>query len=163
MRIVKNAKYTIICFLVLICEMVFGKYLEIGGIVPMLSFSLCLANAMIEDEPRYIVTQAIVLGVLLDAFSGRAFGTYTITFLLASSGSYLVRDSLFSSKTLLLIFDVFVMTYFATFVFWLLNVWSLENGFFWMFANIALPQAAYNIVVSLVFHIILMKIFPKRR
>ena len=69
MRIFKNAKYVIICFFVLMSEMIFGKYLEIGGIVPMISFSLCLATALVEDEPKYVIAQAIVLGVLLDAFS----------------------------------------------------------------------------------------------
>ncbi len=163
MRIVKNAKYVIVCFFVLLCEMIFGKYLEIGGVAPMLSFCLCLAMAMIEDEPEYLIWQAIALGVLLDAFSGRGFGTYTIAFLLSSVASYLVRDNLFSSKILLLICDVFVMTIFSALVFWLFNVWNVGSGFFWMLRSIALPQAAYNIVISLVFYFLLGKIFGKRR
>ena len=163
MRIFKNAKYVIICFFVLMSEMIFGKYLEIGGIDPMISFSLCLATALVEDEPKYVIAQAIVLGVLLDAFSGRGFGTYTITFLLTSVASFLIKDSLFSSKVLLLVCDVFVMTIFSTFVFWLFNVWNLGGGFFWMMGRIAVWQALYNIVITLVFYFILCKIFRKRR
>lgn len=163
MRIVKNAKYVTVCFFVIICEMIFGKYLQIGGIVPMLSFSLCLATAMIEDEPKYIIVEAIVLGVLLDAFSARAFGTYTITFLLTSVASYLVRDSLFSSKILILMCDVFVMSLFSSFVFWIFNVWNLGSGFLWMLTDIALPQSVYNITVSVIFYFLLKRIFNKRR
>lgn len=163
MRIVKNTKYVLVCFFVLISEMIFGRYLEIGGIVPMLSFCLCLATAMVEDEPKYIIFQAIALGALLDAFSGRGFGTYTITFFLASSASYMIRDSFFSSKALLLICDVFVMTLFSSFVFWLFNVWNVGSGFFWMLRSIALPQAGYNIIVSLIFYFFIRKIFGKRR
>lgn len=162
MRIVKNTKYVLICFFVLMSEMIFGKYLEIGGVVPMLSFCLCLATAMIEDEPRYVICQAIVLGVLLDAFSGRGIGTYTITFLLSSFATYLIRDKLFSSATLLLVCDVFVMTFFSAFVFWLFNVWNVGSGFFWMLRSIALPQAVYNIVISLIFYYFVRKIFGKR-
>ena len=163
MRIVKNTKYVLVCFFVLMSEMIFGKYLEIGGVVPMLSFCLCLSTAFVEDEPRYIICQSIVLGVLLDAFSGRAIGTYTITFLLSSFATYMVKDKLFSSEVLLLICDVFVMTLFSAFVFWLFNVWNLGDGFFWMLRGIALPQAVYNIVISLIFYYLLRKIFGRRR
>ena len=163
MRIVKNTKYVLVCFFVLMSEMIFGKYLEVGGIVPMLSFCLCLATAMIEDEPRYVICQAIVLGVLLDAFSGRAVGTYTITFLLSSFATYLVRDNLFSSAILLMICDVFVMTLFSTFVFWLFNVWNVGTGFVWMLTGVALPQALYNVIISLIFYFFLRKIYRKRR
>lgn len=163
MRIVKNTKYVLICFFVLMCEMLFGKYLEIGGVVPMLSFSLCLATALIEDEPNYIVVQAIVLGAVLDAFSGRGFGTYTITFLLAAFASYFIRDRLFSSKLLLLVCDAFVMTLFLCVIFSLLNIINVGGGFLWMLRDIAVPSAIYNIAVSVVFYALLKKIFGKRR
>lgn len=163
MRIVKNTKYALVCFFVLMCEMIFGKYLEISGVVPMLSFSLCLVVAMTEDEPKYIIVQAIVLGAVLDAFSGRGFGTYTITFLLTSFASYLIRDSLFSSKLLLLVCDVFVMTLFLCVIFSLLNIRNVGGGFLWMLKDIAVPSAIYNIAVSLVLYAMLKAIFGKRR
>lgn len=163
MRIFKNIKYVAISLVTVLCEMIFGKYLEICGIVPMLSLSLCMANALREDEPMYVAAQAIFLGLVLDAFAGRAYGTYTITFFLSSIAIYAVRDSFFSSRILVLICTSFAATIFTTSIFWVFNILSVGKNFFNMLSELAFPQALYNTGVCLIFYLLLRKIFGNRR
>ncbi|MBO5060784.1 MAG: rod shape-determining protein MreD [Clostridia bacterium] len=163
MRVLKNVKYALICFLILVCEMTFAKYLEIGGVVPMLSFCACLAAALIEDNFSYIIAVPAILGVALDICSGHGFGTYTIAFTLASVASFEIRDKLFSSKVILLICNAFVMTVLLNMMYYLFHINDIGGGFGALFLGFMLPSALYNIAVSLIFYPILKKILAKRR
>ncbi len=161
MRLVKNAKYIILAFVVFVCEMTFGKYLQVAGVTPMLTFSFCMVCAACEEKLEYTVRLALGLGIILDIFSGHGFGTYTIAFTLSALATYAVKDKLFSSRLLFLVFDVFVMSVFLNLLYYLLHIIDIGNGFWGVFSNIILPQALYNTCISLIFYPILRFAFRR--
>ncbi len=163
MKLFKNLKYFLICFLFIIFELTVGKYLEISGAVPMLSFCLCLVIATKEENFNYIVTIGIVVGVLSDLFSGHGFGTYTITFTLAVIATYILRNNTFSSPLLFVIFDTFILTVLFSTIYYLFHILNVGIEFGAMFAKLAMPIAIYNTIVSTIFYFILNSTLYKRR
>ena len=163
MKIFKNIKYFLICFFVIIFELTVGKYLAISGTVPMLSFCLCLVIATKEEKPEYIVTVGIVMGVLSDLFSGHGFGTYTITFTLAVVTTYLLRNNIFSSTTLLIICNTFVQTLLFSVIYYIFHILNVGINFGTMITSLAIPTAIYNTVISVIFYLILNLTLYKRR
>lgn len=161
MRLVKNVRYAILAFVVFVCEMTFGKYLQIAGVIPMLTFSFCVTAAACEEDFGYILRISLALGIILDVFSGHGFGTYTLTYTLAALATYTVRDSLFSSKLLFLAFDAFVMTVFLNVIYYLFHIIDIGNGFWEVFSGIMVPQALYNTCVSLIFYGVLKAVFRR--
>ncbi|MBQ7986795.1 MAG: rod shape-determining protein MreD [Clostridia bacterium] len=163
MKIFKNLKYFLICFFVIIFELTVGKYLAISGTVPMLSFCLCLVIGTKEENFNYIVTIGIIMGVLSDLFSGHGFGTYTVTFTLAVIATYILRNNIFSSTTLFLVCNTFVLTLLFSVIYFLLHILNVGIDFGTMITNIAIPTAVYNTVISVIFYLILNLTLYKRR
>ncbi len=163
MKSVKIAKYALICFIVLVFEMTFGKYLAISGAVPMLTFCFCITFALFESDMNYIAFVSATAGALFDILSGHGFGTYTLLFSLSAMATFFVRDNLFSSKILLLICDVFVLSIFVETIYFLIHITDISGNFFTSFISVILPVAVYNIIISLVFYPILKRILVKRR
>ena len=139
MKLFKNLKYFLICFFVMLFELTVGKYLEISGAVPMLSFCLCLVIATKEENFNYIVTIGIVLGVLADLFGAHGFGTYTIAFTLAVIATYVLRNNIFSSTLLFIIFDTFILTILFSFIYYLFHILNVGIDFGVMLAKLAIP------------------------
>ncbi len=163
MKIFKDIKYFLICFFVIIFELTVGKYLAISGTVPMLSFCLSLVIATKEEKLDYIVTIAIVIGVLSDLFSGHGFGIYTLTFTLAVISTYLLRNNIFSSTALFIICNTFILTLIFSVIYYIFNILNVGIAFGTMISNIAVPTAIYNAVVSIVFYLILNLTLYRRR
>lgn len=163
MKLVKNFRYFFVCFFVIITEACAGKYLAISGTVPMLSFCLCLAVGAHEENLNYIITIGIVMGALLDLIANHGFGLYTITFMLSSWVTYLLRDSVFSSKTLFLICDVLVLSILFCIIYYLFNILNVGINFAVMLTNIAFPTAIYNTFLCVAFYWMLYPIMYKRR
>lgn len=163
MKILKNLKYFLICFFVIIFEVTVGKYLEISGTVPMLSLCLCLVIGTKEENFNYIVTIGIIMGLFADLFSGHGFGTYTVAYTLAVTATYIVRDNIFSSALLFLICDTFILTLLLSVFYYLFHILNVGIGFGVMLTGLALPTALYNVVVSAIFYAILNFTLYKRR
>ena len=163
MKIFKNIKYSLICFFVIIFELTVGKYLEISGTVPMLSFCLCLVIATKEEKINYIITIGITMGVLADLFSGHGFGTYAVTYTLVVIATYLLRNNIFSSTTLFLVCNTFVLTLISSVIYYVFHVLNVGIGFGDMITDIAIPTALYNTFVCVIFYMILNLTLYKRR
>lgn len=163
MKLFKNLKYFLICFFVIFFELTVGKYLEIKGTVPMLSFCLCLVIGTKEENINYIVTIGIIMGVFSDLFSDHGFGTYTITFTMAVIATYILRNNLFSSTVLFLIFNTFILTHIFSVIYYLFHILNVGIGFGTMLTKIAVPTAIYNSIVCVIFYFILNLTLYKRR
>lgn len=163
MKFVKTAKYAVMGFAILLCEMTFGKYLEISGAVPMLTFCFCVAFASLEKEINYVAFVSAFAGALFDILSGHGFGTYTLLFTLSAVATFLIRDNVFSSKALMLICDVFILSVFVEIIYFLIHITNIRGEFYRSFISVMLPVAVYNSVVSLIFYNILKPILSKRR
>ncbi len=163
MKIFKDIKYFLICFFVIIFELTVGKYLAIFGTVPMLSFCLCLVIATKEENFNYIITIAIIMGVLSDLFSGHGFGTYTVTFTLAVIATYLLRNNIFSSVALFTICNTFILTLIFSVIYYIFHILNVGINFGTMITNIAIPTAIYNTIVCVIFYLILNLTLYKRR
>ncbi len=158
MRAIKNLKYALLCVIVFICEISFAKYIEIGGAVPALSFSLCLAWAMTEKSGMRIAVISAAMGAVLDAFSGHGFATYTVLFMVVSLICYEIRDKLFSSKALFLVFCAFIMSIAVNLIYCLFHIETVNGGLLNGFTGIILPSALYNTAISELFYFVLRKI-----
>lgn len=163
MKIFKNLKYFLICFFVIILELTVGKYLEVSGTVPMLSFCLCLVIGTKEENFNYIVTIGVIMGVLADLFSGHGFGTFTITFTLCVIATYLLRNNLFSSTTLFIVFNTFILTLLFSVIYYIFHILNVGINFGAMITEIAIPTAIYNTIVSVIIYVILNLTLYKRR
>lgn len=163
MRIVKTARYAALSFIVLLCEMTFSKYIEISGVVPMLSFSFLITAAMFEEDVNCILIVSAVLGGMLDVLSDHGFGTYAVAFTLSAAAAFFIRDKLFSSKVLLLVFCSFLLSIFTQVVYYLFHIIDIGGNFFAGFTSVVVPTGVYNTFVSLIFYPVLKKILLKRR
>ena len=163
MKIFKDIKYFLICFFVIIFELTVGKHLAISGTVPMLSFCLCMVIATKEEKLNYIITIGIVMGVLADLFSGHGFGTYAVTYTLAVISTYLLRDNIFSSTTLFLVCNTFILTVIFSVIYYVFHVLNVGINFGAMLTVIAIPTALYNTVTCVIFYLILNSTFYRRR
>ncbi|MDD6214666.1 MAG: hypothetical protein PUB42_05750 [Firmicutes bacterium] len=164
MKLIKNIKLFIISLVVIVFELTAGKYIAVGGISPMITFSLCLAMALLEDNPVYVAAVPAILGAVLDIMCGHGFGTYTITFELSSVLTFFVRDKVFSSKILMLIPDVFIMTLMCESLYYLLHIRAVNStDYIVALISLIIPTALYNIVLCLIFYSVLRVIFYKRR
>lgn len=163
MKLFKNLKYFFICFFVVLLELTVGKYLAVSGTVPMLSFCLCLVIGAKEEKLNYILTIGIIMGVLVDLFSGHGFGTYTVTFTLSVIGTYLLRNSIFSSTTLFIIFNTFILTLISCVIYYIFHILNVGINFGTMMTQIALPTAIYNVVICVIIYAILNLTLYKRR
>ncbi len=163
MKVIKGIHYATICILILLCEMTFGSYIKISGAVPMLSFCFCVVAALFEDDINFVTGIAAALGCVIDVLTGYGFGTYTFTFTLSALITLYIRDRLFSSKVLLMIIDVFVLSVFTNIIYYLFHIRDIGNSFGSLFVSIILPTAVYNVFVSLIFYPILKLTMFKRR
>lgn len=163
MKLFKNLKYFFICFFVVFFELTVGKYLAVAGTVPMLSFCLCLVIGTKEENLNYILTISVIIGVLADLFSGHGFGTYTIVFALAVIATYLLRNNIFSSTTLFLTCNTFILTLLSSVIYYIFHILNVGINFGAMITDIAIPTAIYNTIVSIIFYIILNFTLYKRR
>lgn len=163
MKVVKTVRYTLMSFVILFCEMTFSKYIEISGVVPMLSFSFLITSVMFENNINYIVMLSAVVGGIVDVLLGHGFGTYAVTFMLSAIAAFFIRDKLFSSKVLFLIFSVFLLSIFTESVYYLFHITDIGGRFFAGFAFVIVPTGIYNTVISLIFYPVLKKILFKRR
>ncbi len=163
MKLFKNLKYFLICFFVVIFELTVGKYLAVAGTVPMLSFCLCLVIGTKEENLNYIITIGIIMGALADLFSGHGFGTYTVIFVLAVIATYLLRNNIFSSTTLFIICNTFILTLLSSVVYYIFHILNVGINFGAMISDIAIPTAIYNTIISVIFYAILNLTLYKRR
>lgn len=163
MKVFKNIRYFLICFVIIFLEFTVGKYLAVQGSVPMLSFCLCMVVGAKEKNPNYIVSIGIIMGVFFDLLSGHGFGSYTVTFTLGTLVTYIFRDKIFSSKILFLICDAFVLSVCLCIFYYLFHILDVGINFGLMFKNIAVPTAIYNTITSVVFYWILSPNLYKRR
>ncbi|MBR5808725.1 MAG: rod shape-determining protein MreD [Clostridia bacterium] len=163
MKIFKDIKYFLICFFVIFFELTVGKYLEISGTVPMLSFCLCLAIATREEKLDYIITIGVVVGIVADLFSGHVFGTYAVTYTLSAIATYLLRNNIFSSTTLFLVCNTFVLTVLFSIIYYIFNVLNVGISFGTMILELAIPTALYNTAICVIFYLIFNLTLYKRR
>ena len=140
MKIIQYARYFFICLFMIILEMTIGKYLEISGTVPMLSFCLCTVISGREEKSNYIIFSSIFLGMGIDLLSGHGFGTYTLLFVISAYVTYILRNSIFSSITLFLIFDTFILSVLSCMVYYLFHILDVGINFGFMLTNIAFPK-----------------------
>lgn len=163
MKIIQYARYFLICLFTIILEMTVGKYLELSGTVPMLSFCLCLAISGREKKPNYIIFASIFLGVGMDLFCDHGFGTYTLLFVMSAYLTYILRNSIFSSITLFLILDTFLLSVLSCAVYYLLHILDVGINFGVMLTKIAFPTAFYNVIICVIFSFVLKVTLYKRR
>lgn len=163
MKIIQYARYFLISFFAIILEMTVGKYLAISGTVPMISFCVCTAISAREENQNYIIFASVFLGVIMDLLSGHGFGTYTVTFILSAYATYILKNSVFSSITIFLIFDTFILSVFVCIFYYLFHVLDVGINFGNMLISIALPTAFYNVVVCVLISYILKLTLYKRR
>jgi len=163
MKTLKNIKYFLVCFIFIVLEMTLGKYLAVSGTVPMLSFCLCLAISTQEDNANYIIAVSVVMGVLFDLLSGHGFGPYTVTFLLSSWVTYNIRNNIFSSKIIFLIFDTLILSILFSVLYYLFNILNVGIKFWLMLKSIAAPTAFYNAIVVVIIYWRLKITIYKRR
>jgi len=163
MKIFKNLRYFLICFFVIFFELTVGKYLEIIGTVPMLSFCLCLVIGTREENFNYIISIAITMGIFADLFSNHGFGTYTVTYTMAVIATYLLRNNIFTSMTLFTICNTFILTLVFSVIYYIFHILNVGMNFGTMIADIAIPTAIYNTVISVIMYVILSLTLYKRR
>lgn len=163
MKIVKNIRYFLLCFIVLFLEMTIGKYLAIQGTVPMLSFCLSIVIAVKEENPNYIVVIGIILGAFLDILLGHGFGSYTVAFSISSLITYCFRDNIFSSKLLFLIINSIILSFLICVFYYLFHILDVGIDFGIMMTRIALPTSLYNTIICIVLYFALGTTFYKRR
>lgn len=163
MNFFKILKYFLICFITFIFEMTVGKFLAISGTVPMISYCLCMVISAKENKENYIIYTNIAVGAMLDLLVGHGFGSYTIIFILSSFVTYLLRDSIFSSKLLFLVIDTFILTIISSVIYYLFHILNVGMNFGTMLVNFAVPTAIYNVFVCIFIYFILSFTLYKRR
>lgn len=162
MKIVKCTRYVAACALIVLCEMAFGSYIKIGGVVPMLGFCFCITAAFFERDLNFIVAVGAVMGALCDCLFGHGFGTYTVLFALSALAVFYVRDKVFSSRIIMLAACAFIMSLAANAVYYVFHITEIGGGFFGVFLSIILPSGVYNTAVSLMFYPAVKRILGKR-
>ena len=164
MRFDKDIKYAIPALIMFVFEVAFGKYIAVSGAVPMLTFSFLIVCALVENELSYTVMLALIFGVFADALYGHGFGTYTVSFIFAVFYTFRLKDSIFSSRWLFLVFDAFIMTVTVQIFYMIIHIGDIGSGNFWrcMF-SISLPTAVYNTVICCFVYFIFEKFLKKRR
>ncbi len=160
MRLYKITRYAVPGLVLVLCEQTFGKYISVGGAVPMLCFCFCLCASVLEEELCYIAGASAALGAVCDILSGHGFGTYTLTFTLAAMATNAVHNRLFSSKSLFLFLNAMIMTVFAQTVYFLMHIIEIHSGL--RFLGLILPMAVYNAVVTVLIYPVVRKIFKRR-
>ena len=164
MKLIKNIKILIISVAVVLFELTAGKYLSVCGITPMLTFCFCLTMALFEEKFSYAAAVSAVLGAVMDIMGGHGFGTYTITFELAAALTFVLRDKTFSSKLLLLIPDVLIMTVLAESAYYLFHINAVgSTAYLTGLTSVILPKGAYNIAVCLIFYPVVRALLYRRR
>lgn len=145
--------YTVMTFLILVCEFCFAKYLSIGASVPMLTFLFVIISAMHEKNRENALILGLLVGAVYDIMLGHGFGTYTIIFGITAWETASLCDSILSSRFIFLIINTVIMTIFAQLVFFLFHIIEIGPGAFSEnFTNIILPTALYNTVVAAILY-----------
>ena len=164
MSFFKDIKYAFAALAVISCEMAFGKYMDISGVIPMLTFCFCVITAMVEDDFSYIMIFSLILGLVSDLLSGHGIGTYMLSFMFAAYITGRFRDSVFSSSIVFLIIDVFMLTVLVQIFYMLVHIGDIGAGhFFAKIKSIVVPQALYNTVICLIAYPIVSRLSGKRR
>ncbi len=154
MKVIKSLKYLLAIAVVLVCEFVFAKHIEFMGTAPMIAFCFSVVLAVFEKNLYTAASVAFALGTLIDMLSGHGFGIYGICFAMAATVTFFCHDSLFFSKMLFLVCDVFVLTVVTLVIYVLFHVRDIGIGGITQ----VLPTALYNIPVTLIFFLFGKKI-----
>lgn len=162
MKTLKYLRYAVICALTVLCEMIFGSYIEICGAVPMFGFCFCITASAFERDISCAVGVAAVTGALCDVLYGHGFGTYTVSFALVALAVFYVRDKVFSSGILMLLTSVFVMSLAVNVVYYVFHITEIGTDFGSMAVSVILPSCIYNTVIALIFYPFVKRSFGKR-
>jgi len=154
-------KRILLCLLVLVTQYVFADKLRIFGVAPNIVFAFVIAIAFINDF-SFNMYGAIILGLSLDALSGRIFGIYMLTFAVLN---FLVTEfyhSAFSENFVIETLYGFIAMLLYSFLFAFFT--SLFKGnFFNMITKIAVIECIYNFVIFEVFLVIQKKSRKKKK
>ncbi len=163
MRYERKAKYALIIFLSVFFEMLFCKYLEISGAIPMLTFCIIMIISAFEKKEGNVIFSAIFAGAVLDIFSGHGFGTYTVIFFICAAISFFFSEKIFSSKLLFLMVSTFLLTLFAQTGYYLLHIGDISGNFGTFFTSKIMGTALYNMIIAVIFYPACVKIYKTRR
>ena len=149
-----------LCLFVLVVQYVFADKLRIFGVAPNIVFAFVIAIAFINDF-SFNIYGAILLGLGLDALSGRILGIYMLTFVVLN---FLVTEfyhSAFSEN--FLIETLYGLIAMAVYSFLFAFFTSLFKGdFFTMLTKTAIIECLYNFVIFETF-LIIQKKFKKKK
>jgi rod shape-determining protein MreD len=142
----------------------FGKYIAIGGSVPMLSFCYVILAAMNEKNREHALILGLLVGAISDLALGHGFGTYSLVFGFVAWETASLCDNILSSRFLFLTINTFIMTIFAQCIYFLFHIIEIGAGAFSAgFFGIIIPTALYNTVITMIFYKPMNRFFRERR
>ena len=160
-KIILFIKRAALFILVFVLQTVLSDRLRIFGVSP--NFALCyLLVVAFKNYPSYGFYLALILGLTVDAVSGRIFGAYTFLFVLTEEIIKNFYTKLFSENFFFeclggLFFNLVFSVLYA------LGEWIFYGSFIHIFLRIALVECVYNQIVFMIFLFISKKVKKKRR
>lgn len=162
MAISKDIKYILTALLAFVFEAVLGKYLAIFGIVPNIMLCYFVLASSFEKDFSYVAILGIVFGLAKDVINPHGFFTCLVIYPFSSYITFKLCDSIFSSKRLFVLTDIFVLTIVCELFYFVMHISDMQNiGFLTSLVKIILPSAVYNSVICLVFYPLCKKIFKR--
>ena len=137
----------------------FSRYLDIGGVFPILMLPLIVSISMFENS-FYAIIFGFFAGVSIDIFSMSGDGFFSVCFTLAAFASsslitFLMRRTFVSS----LLFTV-VSSFLINLAYWLIII--VIKGYdspFWLLLHKYIPTAVSTIIPIIVFYPLIKLIF----
>jgi rod shape-determining protein MreD len=159
-RYILNIKRIALSLFIFMLQLMFADYFRIFGVAPNIAFSFVLSVALLNDF-KYMINNAIFLGLALDAVSGRIFGAYTFMFVIIAFLMSEFYHSAFSENFVIESLYAFIATFLYSVLFAFLN--SLFSGsFIILLSKLAIIEWIYNFLIFLLFRFI-QGMFKKRR
>lgn len=153
-------KYVLTGILLILVQVGFGDNMRLFGVAPNLILCYVL-TASFKIRSSFGFYNALCFGILLDSFSGRIFGAYTIFFVIFD----ILIEKLFYRHFSEHFFFEFLSGASLCFVFSLfyaITVWLFEGDFIFLFFRICIVETIINSIVFL-FFLLISKRKKKRR
>ena len=156
-----NIKYVLIGVLLLFVQIGFGNSMRLFGIAPNLVLCYVL-TASFSQKGNFGFYNALCFGILLDAFSGRIFGAYTIFFVIFD---ILIEKLFYKYFSEHFVFE-FLSGSFLCFMFsffYAVTEWLFEGNFIFLFFRVCIVETVINSILFLFFLIIAKRKKKRRR
>ncbi|MBO5407797.1 MAG: rod shape-determining protein MreD [Clostridia bacterium] len=158
---VKRLKQYLLVALIFLLQFIFADKCRLFGVAPNFAFTFVLTVSFLREQ-KYSFLSALILGILLDAVSGRLFGPYTLLFMTVA---FCIREFYHSAFSENFLIEAFygLITCFITSVCFAFFISLFRGEFFTLISRTAWMEFFYNFVIFLVMLFIQKKCKKKRR